>query len=453
MLDRHAEAAALWDAHVNPQFVRVLRTLGFDRTWVRGEGAYLIDDRGGRWLDLQSGFGTFALGRNHPEVKRALHEAIDADTPSLPAMGLSWLPGVLAEQLVARAPAHLDAVVFANSGAESVEAAIKLARAATGRTRVLYATKAFHGLTTGALALNGGAEFRERFGPLLPGADAVPFGDLDALGAALRAGDVAAFLVEPIQGKGVNLPPDGYLAGAQALCHEHGALLALDEVQTGLGRTGRFLALEHWGVEPDLVTLAKALSGGFVPIGAVLTTRRVRDAVFDSMERAVVHGSTFSGGDLAAAAGLATLRVLDDEGLVERAARMGELLAELTRPLAERHEIVREVRGKGLLWALELGPPEGAAARRLWAAVERRQQGLLAQLVTVPLFHEHRMLIQVAAHHSSVVKALPPLTIEEADVHRFARALDDVLGRASRHLLSRTGRLVGGLGARALAAR
>jgi ornithine--oxo-acid transaminase len=447
MPDRHAEAVALWEEHVNPQFARVLKTLGFDRAWVRGEGAHLVDEDGGRWLDLLSGFGVFALGRNHPGVKRALVEAIQADTPSLPAMGVSALPGVLAEQLLARAPDHLGAVVFANSGAEAVEAAIKLARAATGRTRVLFAEKAFHGLTTGALAVNGGREFRERFGPLLPGASPVPFGDLDALERELRAGDVALLLLEPVQGKGVNLPPPGYLRAAQALCHAHGALLCLDEVQTGLGRTGRFLALEHWGVQPDLVTLAKALSGGFVPIGAVLTTEAVRDAVFDTMERAVVHGSTFSGGDLAAAAGLATLAALDDEGLVARSARLGERLLELTLPLVERHEIVRDVRGLGL------GPPEGPAGRRLWDAVEHRQPGLLAQLVTVPLFHDHHILIQVAGHHVNVVKALPPLVIDEADLDRFATALDDVLAAASRHPIRATGRLVTGLGRRAALAR
>jgi ornithine--oxo-acid transaminase len=446
------EAVELWGEHVNPQFARVLRTLGYDREWVRGEGAYLVDDTGERWLDLLSGFGTFALGRNHPAIKRALHAAIDADTPSLPAMGVSLPPGRLAERLLALAPAHLGAVVFSNSGAESVEAAIKLARAATGRPRVVYCAKAFHGLTTGALSVNGSGEFRERFGELLPGTTPVGFGDLDALEVELRAGDVAAFLVEPVQGKGVVLPPPGYLEGAQALCRAHGSLFALDEVQTGLARTGRLLALEHWGLEPDLVLLAKALSGGFVPVGAVLTTTAVRDAVFDTMERAVVHGSTFSGGDLAAAAALATLDEIEASGLVERSARLGERLLELTRPLVERHEIVRDVRGLGLLWALELGPPQGAAGRRLWEAVERRQAGLFAQLVTVPLFRDHQMLIQVAGHHLNVVKALPPLVIEEADLERFAGALDDVLGRAA-HLGRATGRLVAGLGRRSLAAR
>ena len=163
------------------------------------------------------------------------------------------LPGVLAEQLVARSPARIEAMVTANSGTESVEAAIKLARAATGRPRILYAEHAFHGLTLGSLSLNGNAEFRDGFGPLLDGCAAVPFGDLQALRRELERGDVAAFIVEPIQGKGVNLPPPGYLEGAQAACRATGALFVCDEVQTGIGRTGRFFALEHWGLDPDMI--------------------------------------------------------------------------------------------------------------------------------------------------------------------------------------------------------
>jgi ornithine--oxo-acid transaminase len=261
----------------------------------------------------------------------------------------------------------------------------------------------------------------------------VGFGDLEALEAQLAAGDVAAFVVEPIQGKGVNLPPDGYLEAAQRLCREAGTLFVCDEVQTGLGRTGRFLALEHWGLEPDLICLSKALSGGLVPIGAVLVSRAAFDSVFDGMERAVRHGSTFGGNDLAAAAALATLRVLDEEGLIERAERSGQLLLELTQPLSERFEIVREVRGRGLMWAIELGPPSGGAGRRLWDSVERRQPGLFSQLVTVPLFHDHRIFCQVAGHHMNVIKALPALTIEEQEIRRFAAALEATLAAAERY--------------------
>jgi ornithine--oxo-acid transaminase len=447
------EGLALNQRHLNRQLGRVLQTLGFDREWVRGEGPYLIDSDGDQYLDLYAGFGVFGLGRSHPFVKAQLHTLIDSDPPSLPQLGVSTLAGLLAERLVAHAPASIDAAVLTSSGTESVEGALKLARAATGRTRILYCKRGFHGLSYGSLSVNGNDEFRERFGPFLPGCDPVPFGDLDALTAELARGDVAAFIVEPVQGKGVYVAPDGYLLGAQELCHEAGALLILDEVQTGLGRTGRFLAAEHWGVQPDMVTLSKALSGGYVPVGALLASREVFNRTFDSMERSVVHGSTFGGGDFAAGAGITSLMVIEQEHLVARSQAMGELLMELTKPLEQRFEIVHEVRGLGLMWGLELGPPSGRAARRVWEAIERRQPGLFAQMVTVPLFREHHILTQVAGHHMNVIKALPPLVISESELRRFAAALDAVLAEAQDHLFRSYASLGVGLGRRTLSAR
>jgi ornithine--oxo-acid transaminase len=450
---RSADAMALNQRHLNPQLGRILRTLGFDREWVEGRGPYLIDRQGNEYLDLLSGYGVFSLGRSHPYVKEQLTRVLAADTANLPQLGVSTLPGVLAEELIARAPKPLDGVVLTSSGTESVETAIKLARAATGRPRIVYCHHGFHGLTLGSLSVNGNEEFRERFEPLLPGCDPVPFGDVEALRAELDRGEVAGFLVEPVQGKGVNLPPAGYLKQAQELCHAAGALLIVDDVQVGLGRTGQLFTSDHWGLEPDITTIAKALSGGYVPIGAVLASRAVMSAVFDSMERGVVIGSTFGGNDLAAAAGIATLQVIEREGLVERAAQLGELLLELTRPLVERFEIVREVRGLGLIWAIELGPPAGRAARRLWDAIERRQPGLFAQLVTVPLFRDHRVLTQVAGHHMNVIKALPPLNTPEEEIRRFVSALEDVLDGAEEHMFRSYASLGFELGRRSLAAR
>ncbi|MHB8233017.1 MAG: aspartate aminotransferase family protein [Solirubrobacteraceae bacterium] len=431
--DRAGEEMALNDRYLNPQMGRILRTLGFDKSWRGGEGAHLIDADGERYLDLFGGYGVFAIGRNHPEAIAAVQETMAARTGNLPQLGVTLLSGVLAEQLLARAPDSVAAMVPANSGTEAVEAAIKISRAATGRPRVLYAEHAFHGLTLGSLSLNGNAEFREGFGPLLAGCEAVGFGDLDALERELARGDVAAFVIEPVQGKGVNLPPSDYLPRAQALCREAGTLLVCDEVQTGIGRTGRFFALEHWALEPDLICVAKALSGGLVPIGAVLVSRGAFDSVFDGMERAVRHGSTFGGNDLAAAAALATLRVLDKEGLVAHAQRMGDLLLELTRPLVERYEVVSDVRGLGLIWAIEFGPPSGRVGHALWEAVERRQAGLFSQLITVPLFHEHRILCQVAGHRMNTIKALPALVVEEDEIRRFAAALEQTIARAERY--------------------
>jgi ornithine--oxo-acid transaminase len=432
LADRAGEAMALNDRHLNPKLGRILRTLGFDKQWVHGEGAHLIDSEGNRYLDLLSGYGVFAIGRNHPEAIAAVRETMAAHTANLPQLGVTLLSGVLAEQLLARAPDSVGAMIPANSGTESVEAAIKIARAATARPRILYAEHAFHGLTLGSLSLNGDAIFRDGFGPLLPECESVPFGDVEALGRALGRGDVAAFVIEPIQGKGVNVAPDEYLQAAQRLCSDAGALLVCDEVQTGLGRTGRFFALEHWAAQPDLICVSKALSGGLVPIGAVLVSRAAFDKVFDGMERAVRHGSTFGGNDLAAAAALATLRVIDAERLVQRAERLGDLLFELTRPLVDRYEVVSDVRGRGLMWAIEFGAPAAGARRSVWNAAERAQPGIFSQMIVGPLFHEHRILCQVAGHRMNVVKALPALVVEEDELRRFAAALESVVARAER---------------------
>jgi ornithine--oxo-acid transaminase len=428
--ERSGEDYELYARGINPQFMRVLRTIGFDRVWSRAEGQYLYDEDGTRFLDLLGGFGMFNVGRNNPRVRAALVEALELETPGSVQLGVSLLPGLLAEELLKRTPGRLGRVLFTNSGTEAVEAALKLGRAATGRSRVVSAVHGFHGLTLGSLSANGGPHFVERFGPLLPGFSQVPFGDLEALEQELQSEDVALFLVEPVQGHGVYLPPDGYLAAAQQLCRSYGTLFAVDEVQTGLGRTGKLFAFEHWGLEPDLVTVAKSLSGGYVPVGALLMARRVYDGVFDSLEHSVSHGSTFAPNDLAMAAGLATLRELDEAQLVDRAARLGDVLLERTRSLAEAHDVVREVRGLGLMWAMEFAEPEGG--RLSWRVLERMQTGLFAQLVVVPLFTKHHILSQVAGHDLPVLKGLPPLVLSEEDIDDLVSALDDVIAKAGR---------------------
>jgi ornithine--oxo-acid transaminase len=420
----------LYARAINPQFVRVLRTIGFDRVWSRAEGQYLYDRDGNRFLDLLGGFGMFNVGRNNARVRAALVETLDLETPGSVQLGVSRLPGLLAAALLERTPARLARVLFTSSGTEAVEAALKLGRCATGRSRVVSTHHGFHGLTLGALSANGGHHFTRRFGPLLPGFEKVPFGDLTALEAELGREDVALFLVEPIQGHGVYLPPAGYLEAAQDLCRRHGTLFAVDEVQTGLGRTGKLFAFEHWNLEPDLVTIAKSLSGGYVPVGALLMSARVYDSVFDSLEHSVSHGSTFAPNDLAMAAGLATLRELDERRLVEHSARLGELLLDRTRSFVERFEVVDDVRALGLLWAMEFAEPDGGSLA--WRVMERMQTGLFAQLVVVPLFTKHHILSQVAGHDLPVLKAIPPLVVNEQDIDDFATALEDVIRKATR---------------------
>jgi ornithine--oxo-acid transaminase len=323
--EREAERYDLHARYLNEQMVRVLKTIGFDQAYQRGKGQYLYDRRGQKYLDLLSGWGVFALGRNHPVIRDTLKHVLDSDFPNLVQMDVSALAGVLAERLLRHVP-HLEKVFFANSGTESVEASIKFARAATGRDGIVYCSHAYHGLSYGSLSVNGDAIFRNGFGSLLPGCAEVPFNDLVALERALASKTIAAFIVEPIQGKGVTIPADGYLRSALDLCRKHGTLFIADEIQTGLGRTGRFLACEHWGIEPDIVLLSKSLSGGHVPVGAVLTRKWIFDRVFDRMDRAVVHGSTFAKNDMAMAAGLATLEVIESEGLMQNAQRIGARL-------------------------------------------------------------------------------------------------------------------------------
>src|SRR3984885_691305 len=353
--ERSGENFALHERYMNHQLARTLRTLGFDRNYVRGEGCYLYDDAGDQYLDFLSGFGVYALGRSHPAIKTALHQALDLDLPNMIQMDCALLPGLLAEQLTGRAHAGIARAFFCNSGAEAIESAIKFARQSTQRPEILYAEHAFHGLTTGALSLNGGAEFRRGFGDLLPGTAAVPFGDMAALEKRLSSRDVAAFIAEPIQGKGVYCATPEYWQAAQAACRRHGTLLVMDEVQTGLGRTGRFFCHEHWGLEPDIITISKALSGGYVPIGATLCTEKVFMSVFSSMDRAMIHSSTFGRNQLAMVAALATLQTLDDEDIVGRAERTGADLQEKLRGLAERYELIHDVRGLGLMIGIEFG--------------------------------------------------------------------------------------------------
>jgi ornithine--oxo-acid transaminase len=425
------ERFSLHTRHLNEQMVRVLRTIGYDVGFCKGRGQYLYDRQDNRYLDLLSGFGVFAVGRNHPAIRAALKNVLDADLPNLVQMDVSALAGILAERLLARVP-YLDKVFFANSGAESVEAAIKFARAATGRPGIAYCSHAFHGLTYGALSLNGDDMFRKGFEPLLPDCVRIPFNDLAALEQALSSRRMAAFIVEPIQGKGVFLPDEGYLKGAEHLCRRYDTLFVADEIQTGLGRTGKFLAGEHWGIEPDLVLLAKALSGGHVPVGAVLMRKPIFDKVFNRMDRAVVHGSTFSKCDLAMAAGIATLEVMQAERVTENAARTGERLIRNLAALAENYELLKEVRGKGLMIGVEFGTPSSFKLKASWNVLETASKGLFCQLITIPLFKQHKILTQVAGHGSHTIKLIPPLIINDEDCDWIERAFDDVIADSHR---------------------
>ncbi len=416
----------LFGKYVNPQLTRVLRTIGFANDYVRAEGPILYDKEGRDYLDMLAGYGVFALGRSHPRIKQALHEALELDYPNMVQMDSPLIAGLLAERLLTYMPKGTDRVFFTNSGTEANEGAIKFARKATGRERIVYWDHAFHGLTNGALSFNGGTEFRRGFGELLSGTK-IPMGDIEALEKELRKGDVAAFLFEPVQGKGVFVADPDFYTEAERLCREHGALTICDEVQTGFGRTGRMLAHHHWGLSPDIVTVAKALSGGYIPIGAICYRASIYDKVFTDMEHCVVHSNTFGRNVMAMAAGLATLDVIEEEGLVENAARMGELIREGVRSLQTRYEMLSEARGLGLMIGIEFAEPKSLKLKMGWKMVHAMNASLFAQMITVPLMKKHRILTQVAGHHLDVIKLLPPLVIDETHVARFLNAFEDVV--------------------------
>lgn len=429
LAERGSERYELHTRLLNHQLPRMLRTIGFDKVYERAEGAYLYGAEGEDYLDMLAGFGVMGLGRHHPVVRQALHDVLDAQLADLTRFDCPPLPGLLAEKLVAHAPG-MERVFFGNSGTEAVETALKFARYATGRPRILYCEHAFHGLTTGSLSVNGEDCFRRGFAPLLPDT-AVPLGDLGALKRELARGDVAALIVEPIQGKGVHATPPGYLAAARELLHRSGALLIVDEVQTGLGRTGDFFAYQHEAdVQPDLVCVAKTLSGGYVPVGATLGKEWIFKKVYSSMDRVQVHSASFGSNAQAMAAGLATLHVLENENLIARARSTGDLLRESLAALVDDYELLHEVRGRGLMIGIEFGRPKSIGLRGRWTMLQAARKGLFAQMVVVPLLQRHRILTQVSGDELEVIKLTPPMVIGEPEVTRFVSAFKAIMDEA-----------------------
>jgi ornithine--oxo-acid transaminase len=425
---RLGENYQLHERHLNRTLVAAQRVIGFDKVYARAEGDYLYDMDNAAYLDFLSGYSVFNIGRNHPAVQRAIRDVLDLDLPNMVQMDCSLLSGLLAEAITKRTPPHLDAVFFCNSGTEAIEGALKFARAATGRKRVISLESAFHGLSLGALSVMGCDSFTEGFGPLMDEWDTrIALDDIASLERELAKRDVAAFLIEPVQGKGCKSPAGDFFNRAQELCRKFGTLFIADEIQTGLGRTGKMFGFEHWDLEPDIITLAKSLSGGYVPCGAIVTRREIYQKTFSRMDRCVVHSTTFGRNNLAMACGLATLEVIDQEKLIENAARMGALLRERIDGLRAKHSFIKEVRGKGLIIAIEFHEPTEFKLKMAWKLLHKVDKVLFAQMIVTQLLARHRILTQVAGHAMDVVKILPPLIIGEKEIDLFVNALDAAL--------------------------
>ena len=451
--DLAPRAAELYGRYVNPVLMAIGGANGFVKTFVRGEGTQVWDAEGNCYQDFVAGYGSLNLGHNHPAVIEAIRAALGSSAPGFSPAAVNPYTAALAERLATLSPPGLEMTFFANSGTEAVEAALKLARRATGRTGFLFCERSYHGKSMGSLSVTGNPVYQKPFEPLLPDCVAVPFGDLELLERRLSERRFAAFIVEPIQGEGgMVVPPAGYLREAARLCRRVGTLLVVDEVQTGMGRTGSLFAVDRLEVEPDVLTLAKSLSGGLVPIGAMLARRDLWLKAYGTVQSFALHTSTFSGGSLACAAGLAALEVLGDEDLAANAEARGRQIRERLAKLCQRCEGLREVRGEGLMIGLECTPlPDsirshfkglgsGEAGRYLIPDLEKMLEGHIALYVMNALLDEYRIYTQTARSNPRVIRIQPPLTITADEVDRFLAAMEDACLEAdfANHIIDGT---------------
>lgn len=418
-----------YSKHVNDQWVKLLSILGLNKHYVRCQGTELVTDQGEVYLDFLSGYGVYNVGHHHPYINRQLVDELRGFRPSMLQSHVPELAAELAERLINLAGGRLERVFFTSSGSEGIETVIKFARQFTKRNHIVYGAGGFHGLTCGALSLMSNPWWREGFGPLLPDTQAVPFGDIVALEKALKANKIAAFIIEPIQGEsGIKVPPPDYLKQAAQLCANFGTLFVLDEVQTGMFRTGEFLAAKHFGVEPDMVVLAKAMSGGHVPVGAVLMRADIYRSVYSSLERAFIHASTFGENALAMRAALATLDVIEREDLGRRSKELGQRLRASLQPLTQRFEMIKEIRGVGLFNGIEFQPPKRLPLKVLYGAFAKAHPGLFGQMAVKHLFEHSGILTQMCGNNYQVIKSLPPLNVRIEHLDRFAQGINSLLG-------------------------
>ncbi|MGV2069024.1 aspartate aminotransferase family protein [Agrobacterium sp. 22-226-1] len=415
---RASEKYRLNRRHVNPHVINMLEQTGKLTDFVRGKGAMLYDANGDEYFDLHSGSGVFLLGRNHPRIVQVLQEAMALDLPSLSQRDAYLPAGLLAEKLV-QYSSHLQRVFFCNSGTEATEGAIKFAKLVTGRDGLVFCEAAFHGLTYGSLSINGDEGLRRGFGTLLPNCFSVPFNDLEALEAILATNEIAAFFVEPIQSSGAVTPEGQYLRHVADLCKQHGTLLIVDEVQSGMGRSGRFLASQHYNTDADMVLLAKALSGGFVPSGAILMREWISDVIFDQPDGRLLHGSTFARNDLAMAAGIAVLSIIDEEQLMDRATLINEIFLNSLEIHCRQGGRLRKIHGKGAMVGLEFASPtDGGCDPKLAVSVSNY------------LFRRHRIICDTSSSSEGTLIFRPPLITEKTDLIRLVEILDSLLEKS-----------------------
>ncbi len=429
---RRTEKFDLYGQYVNPWVVHTARRLGFDKHFVSGEGSHLFDDEGNRYLDLDAGSGVFVLGRNHPRIRKTMHQMLDMSPPSLINRNPHLLAGLLGEALAKRAPGNLGKALFTNAGAETTEASLKFARKVTGRPRLLYLHGDYHGNSYGALSVTdtheGVQAIGDGFQPMLPECVQLPRNDLDRLRGELAKDDVAALIIEPIRGATVEALSEEYLAGAQELCKRHGTVFIVDEILVGFGRTGTLFASEQLDLKPDMMLVSKAMSGGVVPVGALMVSEELFEKAY-ARQGTFVHRSTFMENDFAMAAALATIHVLEEEGLIEQAAVTGKKLLDGLGVLKDKYSMIADVRGYGMLIGIELRSPTSIMQKISGTLLERK--GLLGHMVMMQLMQDHRIMT-APVRQRNMLRIHPAYAMSEEDIEYFLESFDSALAAAHR---------------------
>jgi putrescine aminotransferase len=424
------EAKKLHKEYLNPGLVSIMGLIGFDKVYTYAEGSIIKDKEGKEFIDFLGGYGALNLGHNHSEVLAAVEKV--KKLPNILQASLGVLPAVLAKNLAQITPGELRRSFFCNSGAEAVEGALKLARIATGKEKIVYCEGSFHGKTLGALSVTGREKYKKHFQPLIPGCQSIPFGDIESLEQKLKSNDTAAFIVECIQGEGgIIVPPTGYLKLARELCTKYDTLLIIDEIQTGLGRTGKMFACEHEEVVPDIMCLAKSLGGGIAPLGAYITTEKIHDKAYGGMEKSLLHTSTFGGNTYAAAAGVAALQAIINEDLPQQAYEKGEYLINKLKELQNRYPIIKEVRGKGLMIGLELKSANNGILNTISGGkLDDLANEYFASLVAGKLLNDHNIITAYTLNNPNVIRIEPPLNISYQYLDKLVYALEKIFNQS-----------------------
>ncbi|OBA78094.1 hypothetical protein A9W99_03790 [Mycobacterium sp. 1164966.3] len=429
--------------HVHPRLLHMFEIAGMDAVFTRAQGAYLWTDDGREFLDMLTGGGVYFVGRNHPHVRAALRDVLDMDLPNLTAVNASVLGGLLAERLLTLAGPPFQKVVFANSGSEAVDICLRFTRQVTGRRRWLYLDGAFHGRTYGAISLCGFAEMKSGQEPLMPTCTPVPRDDIDTLRRELAYGDVAALVVEAVQGMTCEAVSYEYLRAAEQLCERYGTVFVMDEVQTGLGRLGSWFACHAAGVRPQMLTISKILSGGEAPVSAALLTQDIYDRVYADFKSGPIYWNTYAENNLSMAAGLATLEVLDELDAPARAKALSDRIRSGLWELAERYDVIDRITGAGLIIGIHFKTSAHLALRVQQRILSAAEPAGFAAAVHVDL-HRRGILVHIPGFGVNAIKLLPPLILEEPDVRRFLEAFEEVLAGYRRPVSGPVAGLAGG---------